>query len=198
VHQFTSIDDARTKIEAWRVDYNQQRPHGSLGHLTPDKFASQRQEERTTANGRRCSGKADRVSGCSLLRSSLWSELLLNRRCHEVHEENVVRHPVEPEATVKRLRDAGRQLRQAFFGRRHLCRLVLRSFRSPGPRRRLPRRRPFFGLVFAVKTLPSNDWIAERTSCCTRSRITVNKLLCLGIESSLPAADTRKGDEQQR
>jgi len=51
VHQFTSIDDARTKIEAWRVDYNQQRPHGSFGRLTANEFASQRQEERTTANG---------------------------------------------------------------------------------------------------------------------------------------------------
>jgi len=51
VHQFTSIDDARTKIEAWRVDYNEQRPHSSLGHLTPNEFASQRQEERMTASG---------------------------------------------------------------------------------------------------------------------------------------------------
>src|SRR4029450_3480567 len=67
----------------------------------------------------------------------------------------------------------------------------------PGPRRRLRRRRPFFAR-FEVETLPSNDWIAERTSCCTRSRITVNKLLCLGIESSLPAADTRTPGHQQR
>ena len=28
VMQFMSPDDARAKIEAWRVDYNQQRPHG--------------------------------------------------------------------------------------------------------------------------------------------------------------------------
>jgi hypothetical protein len=67
----------------------------------------------------------------------------------------------------------------------------------PGPRRRLRRRRPFFARG-AVDTLPSNDWIAERTSCCTRSRITVSKLFCLGIESSLPAADTRMPDHQQR
>jgi putative transposase len=33
------------KIEAWRLDYNQHRPHSSLGHLTPDEFAA-RQEER--------------------------------------------------------------------------------------------------------------------------------------------------------
>ena len=29
---------AHAKIEAWRVDYNQRRPHGSLGHLTPDEY----------------------------------------------------------------------------------------------------------------------------------------------------------------
>src|SRR5262249_49892030 len=31
VHQFASIADAQTKIEAWRLDYNRRRPHGSLG-----------------------------------------------------------------------------------------------------------------------------------------------------------------------
>ena len=43
VHQFVSVDDARTKIEAWRLDYNQRRPHSSLGHLTPDEYVEQRQ-----------------------------------------------------------------------------------------------------------------------------------------------------------
>src|SRR3989442_13427339 len=68
----------------------------------------------------------------------------------------------------------------------------------PGPPgRHVPRvlrrrRRRFFGFVFPAEMLPSNDWIAERTSCCTMSRITVNKLFCLGIDASLfPARDTR-------
>jgi putative transposase len=47
VHQFTSIDDARAKIEAWRADYNQHRPHGALGRLTPNEYARQRQEQPT-------------------------------------------------------------------------------------------------------------------------------------------------------
>jgi putative transposase len=34
-HQFLSIEDARSKVEAWRVDYNLHRPHSSLGQLTP-------------------------------------------------------------------------------------------------------------------------------------------------------------------
>jgi putative transposase len=45
VHQFTSIEDARSRIEAWRRDYNQRRPHSSLGHLTPNEFVRQRQAE---------------------------------------------------------------------------------------------------------------------------------------------------------
>ena len=45
VHQFTSLAEARAIIEVWRVDYNQRRPHSSLGHLTPSEFVSQHQEE---------------------------------------------------------------------------------------------------------------------------------------------------------
>jgi putative transposase len=40
VHQFTSIEDARAKIEARRVDYNARRPHSSRGHLTPNDFVA--------------------------------------------------------------------------------------------------------------------------------------------------------------
>ena len=36
---FTSLSDARQKIESWRQDYNQQRPHSSLNYLTPAEFA---------------------------------------------------------------------------------------------------------------------------------------------------------------
>jgi len=41
VNQFTSIEDARARIEAWRIDYNHHRPHGSLGHRTPAEFVRQ-------------------------------------------------------------------------------------------------------------------------------------------------------------
>jgi putative transposase len=47
VHQFTSLADAQTRIEAWRLDYNQHRPHSSLGHLTPNEFVGQRQALQT-------------------------------------------------------------------------------------------------------------------------------------------------------
>jgi len=38
---FVSLNDARHKIEAWRIEYNEHRPHGSLGDLTLREFAEQ-------------------------------------------------------------------------------------------------------------------------------------------------------------
>jgi putative transposase len=43
VHQCASLAEAQGVLEAWRRDYNQHRPHSSLGHLTPEEFAQQRQ-----------------------------------------------------------------------------------------------------------------------------------------------------------
>jgi transposase InsO family protein len=51
--QFMSLDDARCKIEAWRVDYNQRRPHSSPGHLTPTEFIRNRQEDRARKSAER-------------------------------------------------------------------------------------------------------------------------------------------------
>jgi putative transposase len=44
---FTSLSDARRKIETWRQDYNQQRPHSSLNYLPPAEFAQTAAEMRT-------------------------------------------------------------------------------------------------------------------------------------------------------
>ena len=38
-HWFLRLDDAQEKIEAWRRDYNEQRPHSSLGNLAPAVYA---------------------------------------------------------------------------------------------------------------------------------------------------------------
>jgi putative transposase len=37
-HWFTSLDDARRAIAAWRCDYNEVRPHSSLGDRPPVEF----------------------------------------------------------------------------------------------------------------------------------------------------------------
>lgn len=37
---FTSLEDARERVETWRVEYNEVRPHGALGYLAPKEFAA--------------------------------------------------------------------------------------------------------------------------------------------------------------
>jgi putative transposase len=36
--QFSSIEKARRKIEAWRTDYNLHRPHSALGDVSPSEW----------------------------------------------------------------------------------------------------------------------------------------------------------------
>jgi putative transposase len=42
---FFSIDDARRKLEAWRVDYNTTRPHSSLGDRSPSELLDAHHQE---------------------------------------------------------------------------------------------------------------------------------------------------------
>ena len=39
MHWFSDLRDAQIKIENWRKEYNEERPHSSLGYLTPKEFA---------------------------------------------------------------------------------------------------------------------------------------------------------------
>ena len=45
-HWFLSLNDAKEKIEAWRIDYNEVRPHGSLGNHAPREFARLGQKQK--------------------------------------------------------------------------------------------------------------------------------------------------------
>jgi putative transposase len=38
-HWFKTLADAKSKIEAWRRDYNETRPHRALDDLTPAQYA---------------------------------------------------------------------------------------------------------------------------------------------------------------
>jgi putative transposase len=38
-HWFLTLPHARQIIECWRLEYNTERPHSSLGNLTPEQFA---------------------------------------------------------------------------------------------------------------------------------------------------------------
>lgn len=35
MHWFESLEDAKAKIEGWRRDYNESRPHQALNEKTP-------------------------------------------------------------------------------------------------------------------------------------------------------------------
>jgi putative transposase len=43
---FSDLLDARAKLDAWRRDYNENRPHSSIGNLTPVEFANAVRMER--------------------------------------------------------------------------------------------------------------------------------------------------------
>ncbi len=45
---FTSLADARSTIEAWRVDYNNTRPHSGLRGLAPTQFLAALLKERAS------------------------------------------------------------------------------------------------------------------------------------------------------
>ena len=49
VHWFETLEDAKVKIEAWRRDYNESRPHQALEELAPAEFAARARdlEQRT-------------------------------------------------------------------------------------------------------------------------------------------------------
>jgi putative transposase len=50
-HWFVTMAQARRSIESWRIEYNTERPHSSLGDLTPEEFAERslaRKEERVS------------------------------------------------------------------------------------------------------------------------------------------------------
>jgi len=46
VELFSDLLDARAKLAAWQQDYNENRPHGSIGNLTPVEFASRCEGDR--------------------------------------------------------------------------------------------------------------------------------------------------------
>lgn len=44
VHWFESMEEAKARIEAWRIDYNESRPHQALQEETPAQFAMRAKE----------------------------------------------------------------------------------------------------------------------------------------------------------
>jgi hypothetical protein len=51
VSWFGNLFEAREKIAAWRREYNQERPHSSLGYRTPEEFAREMSGETGCGKG---------------------------------------------------------------------------------------------------------------------------------------------------
>lgn len=50
VHLFWTVEEARSILQSWLVDYNRVRPHGALGHQAPLEYAEQaRKQEQITS-----------------------------------------------------------------------------------------------------------------------------------------------------
>ena len=84
---FTTLADAKEKIERWRMEYNGERPHSSLAYRTPEEFAKACSEltnrmgfpippvrpsqESGSQNGTRGQGFADAAPGRRVLDRSV-------------------------------------------------------------------------------------------------------------------------------
>jgi len=46
---FSSLDDAKGVLKDWKEDYNNHRPHSSLGNLTPQEFTQKMRMDKLAA-----------------------------------------------------------------------------------------------------------------------------------------------------
>ena len=47
VHWFEDLTDARAKLQVWKQEYNEERPHRSLNNLTPLQYKAQWHTQRS-------------------------------------------------------------------------------------------------------------------------------------------------------
>jgi putative transposase len=55
---FSTMNEAKRKIEAWREEYNRERPHSSLGYRTPEEFARGARHWDAPSGASQCPGSA--------------------------------------------------------------------------------------------------------------------------------------------
>ena len=59
---FASVKETQALANMWRDDYNQERPHSSLGYLTPVEFRERCGKDVTTVGSDACEPRALRLS----------------------------------------------------------------------------------------------------------------------------------------
>jgi Integrase core domain len=62
VNWFQNLFDAKRKIAEWRVEYNEERPHSSLGYLTPSEYAARAAKASCGNDGDKAAWKTPRRS----------------------------------------------------------------------------------------------------------------------------------------
>lgn len=63
-HLFHHLDEARCLVEAWRIDYNVERPHSALGGLAPVAYAEQVDNKRSGSPELRKGSASRTLSPC--------------------------------------------------------------------------------------------------------------------------------------
>jgi integrase-like protein len=75
VETFFDLSDVREKLERWRLDYNQVRPHSALADRSPEEFVREWKESR--ARPPRTAGPAKQVPAGAVPRSDAADPKLL-------------------------------------------------------------------------------------------------------------------------
>jgi len=73
---FASICEAREIVESWRSDYNNLRPHSSLGYKTPSEFAKAWADQNRSEDSARAASSLRPTASANLQRQSERTEIL--------------------------------------------------------------------------------------------------------------------------
>ena len=80
-YMFNSLSEVRILKEEWRVDYNMERPHKSLGYLTPLEFAtlwSQKKEREPEHYPQTANEKSPNFEGSRLVDNAVNNQKMIN------------------------------------------------------------------------------------------------------------------------
>ena len=84
---FGSLREARVILEGWRIEYNERRPHSSLGYQTPNEYAG--------AKTNRSDGGSAPPNPAPLAAAGVRGELRINATKWQINEKQNTKEPAE-------------------------------------------------------------------------------------------------------